>query len=106
MILRKLQEPTEFRYVKTMTLSTRKNDASDGSSDLVCDFTLQKWWHPMSDDFLADQEAQAPTEPAANTPEAAPAAPVASAPAADKPKETEQNPSPTVGNPTPAPTVQ
>lgn len=101
-----LQEPTEFRYAKTMTLSTRKNDAGDGSSDLVCDFTLQKWWHPDSDVILADQETAVPAEPAAAKPESAPAAPIASAPPADKPKETERNATPTVGNPAPAPTVQ
>ncbi len=107
-----LQEPTEFRYVKTMTLSTRKNEANDGESDLVCDFTIQKWWHPESDILLAEQaEAAGTPAPATANPPAAPAAPAAPATEAaaaspDKPKETEQNPVPTVGTPAPAANVQ
>jgi hypothetical protein len=79
-----LQEPTEFRYVKSLVLSTRKNEANDGVSDLVCDFTLQKWWNPQSDELLA---------------EAAEAAGVELAPAAEPaaPKESEQKSPPAVG---------
>ncbi len=94
-----LQEPTEFRYVKSLVLSTRKNEANDGVSDLVCDFTLQKWWNPQSDELLAEAAAAA-AEPA---------------PAAETtaPKESEQNSPPAVGTNgaqpalgTPAPNVQ
>lgn len=114
----RLQEPTEFRCVTTMTLSSRKTEANDGESDLVCDFTIQKWWHPDSDILLAEQaEAAATAAATASVGASAPAAPATptapSAPAGEsaaaspaKPKETEQNPVPTVGTPAPAANVQ
>ncbi len=102
-----LQEPTEFRYVKSMILKTRKSDAHDGESELVCKFVIQKWWHPDSDQFLKDAErnalaTQAPAAPAPKTPELS--------------TPTEQPALPPVGNPnapadtptsaTPGPNVQ
>lgn len=82
-----LQAPTEFRFVKNLTLSSRKSDAGDGASDVVCDFVIQKWWHPDSDALLAEEPsasaAPAPAVSTANETSASPA--VASTPGEQKP---------------------
>jgi hypothetical protein len=86
-----LQEPTEFRYVKSMTISVRKSEAQDGDSELVCQFVLQKWWHPDSELLLAEKAEAAANVVATptTTPEAAPAeSSEQSPPSAVKPVET------------------
>lgn len=90
-----LQEPTEFRYVKSLNLSVRKSEIQDGESELVCNFVLQKWWHPESDALLAEK-AEASGEPA---PEAAEAPkPASSTAATPAPAETERKADPVVEN--------
>ena len=91
-----LQEPTEFRYVKSLNLTVRKSEIQDGESELVCNFVLQKWWHPESDTLLAEK-AEASGEPAPAKAAEAPK-PAASTAATPAPAETERKPDPVVEN--------
>ncbi|MBP7950268.1 MAG: hypothetical protein KA004_11475 [Verrucomicrobiales bacterium] len=50
-----LQEPAEFRFVKSLNLSVRKSEAQDGESELVCQFVIQKWWHPLSEELVREK---------------------------------------------------
>lgn len=44
-----LQQPSQFRFVPNLSLKPQKKDAtSDEPADVVCVFTLEKWWSPDS----------------------------------------------------------
>lgn len=47
--LRALQQPTEFRFVPGISLKSQKKEASsDEAADVVCGFSIEKWWSPDS----------------------------------------------------------
>jgi hypothetical protein len=52
-----LEDPSEFRWLKSGDFKTRKSEGQDGTVDLVFSFTLQKWWHPDSEMLLAEEAA-------------------------------------------------
>ncbi len=115
--IHKLQSPTDFHYIKSMTLTTRKNEQQDGAMDVVCNFVIQKWWHPDSQTLLDGQSpelAAAPVTPSATpapvetppapTPAEAPAkAAPAEIPVADETPPAEPDASPAVAPAPPAP---
>jgi hypothetical protein len=78
----RLQQPKEFRFVRTLRLKSQKKEgSSDEAADAVCTFEIEKWWSPESahleDVFTAPATAAAAAEAA----EAAPPAPEATPPA-------------------------
>jgi hypothetical protein len=98
----RLQQPKEFRFVRTLRLKSQKKEgSSDEAADAVCTFEIEKWWSPESA-HLED----ALTAPATAAAEAAPLAPEAAAPApaadsTDEPvlPKTEQTPPEAVPTP-------
>ena len=96
--IHRLQSPTEFRYTKNLTLTTRKSEAQDGAAELVCNFVLQKWWHPDSQTLL-DEQAAAKELAGTPPPVPAPAPSVPAAPAAEEP----ESPAPSEASPAVAP---
>lgn len=78
-----LQQPSQFRFVPNLSLKPQKKDAtSDEPADVVCVFTIEKWWSPDSvptpvNDGMppADTSAEAPPagKPSANSEQSAPA---------------------------------
>ena len=105
----RLQQPKEFRFVRTLRLKSQKKEgSSDEAADAVCTFEIEKWWSPESahleDALTAPDTAAAEAAPLA--PEAAPLAPEAAAPApaadsTDEPvlPKTEQTPPEAVPTP-------
>lgn len=75
-----LQEPSSFHYVNKLTIGTVPSGKADGEMVVNCNFEIQKWWHPDSEQLLAEAEAISTS----NTP-----APTSS-------PEIEQKPAPTV----------
>ena len=111
--IHKLQSPTDFHYIKSMNLTTRKNEQQDGATDVVCNFVLQKWWHPDSQRLLDEQStelAAAPVTPPLTpspTDIAPPPSPAAvlpvETPVADEAPPAETDASPAVAPAPPAP---
>jgi hypothetical protein len=63
----RMEDASDFRWMKTADFQVRKSEGQDGSYQMALNFTLQKWWHPDSEDLLASGETPATVEtPAAN----------------------------------------
>ena len=91
----RLQQPKEFRFVRTLRLKSQKKEgSSDEAADAVCTFEIEKWWSPESA-HLED----ALTAPSAAAAEAAPSAPPADSTGEPVLPKTEQTPPEAVPTP-------
>ena len=91
----RLQQPKEFRFVRTLRLKSQKKEgSSDEAADAVCTFEIEKWWSPES-----ARLEEALTAPAAAAAEAAPSAPPADSPGEPVLPKTEQTPPEAVPTP-------
>ena len=106
--IHKLQSPTDFHLIKSMNLTTRKNEQQDGATDIVCNFVIQKWWHPDSQRILDEESPELASSPVTPLPappsaEAPPEPPPTEAAPAETPVADEAPPAETDASPAVAP---
>jgi hypothetical protein len=83
----RMEDASDFRWMKVADFQVRKSEGQDGSYDMVLKYTLQKWWHPLSEEMLAEKPEGSEAGEAPKTADTNP-------PAA--PNDTEQAPAPPV----------